>query len=73
MVNLFNKFIELGLLVSGLYTVWGDTDGCAKLYRCSLGIYLMTVISYLYRIIMDHAINATGHVKNLVDGLNTNY
>ena len=73
MVNLSNKFIELRILFSGLYTVWEDTDGFAKQYRCSLGIYLMTVISYLYRIIMDHAINATGHVKNLVDGLNTNY
>ena len=31
----------------------------------------MTVLSSLYGIIMDRTINASGHGKNVVDGLNT--
>ena len=51
-------------------TVWEDTDGCAKQYRCALAIYVMTLLSSPYGIIMDRAINETGHGNNLVDELN---
>ena len=51
-------------------TVLEDTAGCAKQYRCDLAIYLMTVLRYLYRKIMDRAINAPDHGNNSVDGLN---
>ena len=47
-----------------------DTDGCAKQYMCALAIYLMTVLSSSYGIIMDREINAPGHGKNVVNGLN---
>ena len=33
-------------------------------------MYLMTVLSSLYSIIMDRAINAPGYGKNVVDRLN---
>ena len=42
-INLFNKFFESVLSVSGMSTVWEDTYGCAKQYRCALDIYLMRV------------------------------
>ena len=64
MVHSFNKFIELGLLVYGLSTVWEDTDGCEK-KRWALTIYLITVLSYLYGIIMENEINAPNHGKML--------
>ena len=51
-------------------TVWEDTDGLAKKYRCYLLIYLMNVLSSSYGIIMDRAMNAPGHGENVVDGLN---
>ena len=57
--------------MSGTSTVWEDTDGCAKQYRCDLDTYLMTVLSSSYGIIMDRAINAPGHGNNVVDGLNS--
>ena len=57
--------------MSGMSTVLEDTDRCAKQYRCALAIYLMTVFSSSYGIIMDRAINAPGHGNNVVDGLNT--
>ena len=56
--------------MSVISTVWEDTNGCAKQYRCALAIYVMNVLSYSYGIIIYHAINAPGHEKNVVDGLN---
>ena len=70
MVNLLEIFLGSGKLVSGMSTIWEDTDVCTKQYMCALAIYLMTVLSYSYGIIMDHAINAPGHGNNVVDGLN---
>ena len=52
---------QSGLFVSGISTVWEDTDGCAKKYICALDIYSINVLSYLYSIIMDLAINPNGH------------
>ena len=69
-VYLLKTFLESGSLVSGMSTVWEDTTGCAKQYRCALDIYLMTVLSSSYGIIMDCAINASVHVKNSVDEIN---
>ena len=40
-----------------------DTSACAKQYRCDLDIYLMTVLSSSYVIIMDRSNNLTGHEK----------
>ena len=36
-------------------------------------IYLMTVLSSSYVIILDNAINATGNGNNVVEGLNSRY
>ena len=41
-----------------------------KQYRCALDIYLMTVLSSSYGIMMDSSINEPGHGENVVDGLN---
>ena len=57
--------------MSGMSTVWEDTNGCAKQYKCALGMYLMTVLSSSYGIITDCTINAPGHGNNVVDGINT--
>ena len=56
--------------MSGMSTVWEDTDGCANKYRCDLSIYLPTVLSSSYGNIIDRAINAPGHGNNVVDGIN---
>ena len=54
----------------GISIVWEDTDGCAKQYRWALSIYLMTVLSSSYGIIMNRAIDVLGHGKNFIDGIN---
>ena len=51
-------------------TVLEDTDICVKKYRCAIAIYLMTVLSYLYGILMGSTINAPGHGNNFVNTIN---
>ena len=33
------------VLTISLGTIWGNTDGCAKQYRCASTLYLMSVMS----------------------------
>ena len=70
MVHLFKKIIELVFLVSGLSTVWEDTNSYAK-HRCYFAIYLITVLSSLYYIIIYPVINVPGIGENDVDSINT--
>ena len=51
-------------------TVWENTYGCANKYRCDLAVYLMTMLSSSYGIIIYCSMNAPGHGKNDVDGIN---
>ena len=60
------KKLESGILVSGMSTVWEDIDGGTNQYKRALPIYLMTVLSSSYGIIMDHAVNAPVHGKMLL-------
>ena len=71
MFHLLKKIFESGILVSGMTILWKYTNGCAKQYSCALDIYLITVISSSYGIIMDRAINLLCHGNHVFDGLNT--
>ena len=50
--------------------MWDQTDGCAKQYRCSIAYYLMSYLSTSYQIVLDRAVDAPGHGKDVVDGFN---
>ena len=51
-------------------TVWEDIDVFAKQYMWDLAKYLLTLLSYSYGIIMDHAKKFTWSWKKKFDGLN---
>ena len=42
-------------------TMWDQTDGCAKQYRCSIAYYLMSYLSKSYQIVLDRAVDTPGH------------
>ena len=48
--RMFHIFIyfQSEILVSGMSTVWEDTNGCAKKYRCYLAVSIMAVLSSSY-------------------------
>ena len=47
-----------------------NTDGCVEKYRCASVLYLMSVMSQCYSIIIDRGISAPGHGKEVVYGIN---
>ena len=54
----------------GMPTVWEDIGCCTNQHRCALVKYLFNVLSYLYAVKIDCAINAPGHINNVVNILN---
>ena len=58
------------ILTRSLSKIWQNTDGFARQYRCASSIYLISVVSQCYSIIIDRGISAPGHGKEVVDGLN---
>ena len=61
------------ILTSELSKIWENTDGCAEQYICASAIYLMSVMSQCYSVIIDRGISAPGHVKEVVGGINAIY
>ena len=51
-------------------TMWDQTDGCAKQYRCSIAYYMMSYLSTSYQIVLDRAVDTPGHGKDVLDGFN---
>ena len=47
-----------------------NTDRCAKQYRCASALYIMSVMSQCYSVIIYRGISAPGHGKEVLDGLN---
>ena len=50
--------------------VWEDINSCANQCMCALAIYLMTLLSSEYGIIMNLSIDAPGHGNICFDGIN---
>ena len=61
------------VLTTSLSTIWENTDGCGEQYRCASAMYLMSVMSQNYSIIIDRGISSPGHGKELVYVLNDVY
>ena len=48
----------------------GNIDGCAEQYIYASALWLMSVMSQCYPVIIDYGISAPGYVKDDVDGIN---
>jgi hypothetical protein len=51
-------------------TMWDETDGCGKQYRCAKAYWLLSHLSAKYDMAIDRAIGAPSHGKDIVDGIN---
>ena len=56
--------------VNQLLVMFDQTDGCSKQYRCARALYLLSLLAYQFDIIIDRAIGAPGHGKDIIDALN---
>ena len=68
--HLIKMLKEQKVLMSTLSTIWEKTDGCEEQYICASALYLLSVLSQCYSIIIDRGISAPGYVKEAVGGLN---
>ena len=50
--------------------MWENTDGCDEQYRCASAMYLMSVMSQCYSIIIDSGISVPGNGKEVGDEIN---
>ena len=51
-------------------TIWDQTYGCVKQYRCSIAYYIRSFISKYDQTFIDIAVDTSGHGKYVVDGFN---
>ena len=58
------------VLTSTLGKIWENTDGYAEYYRCALTLYMMSVMSQYYSVIIYRVISEHGNSKEVVDGIN---
>ena len=61
---------KIKLLMTKKSTIWENTDGCAEQYKCTTALYLLSILSHAYNIVIDSGVGAPGHGKDIVDGLN---
>ena len=60
------------VLTTYLNKIWRNTDGCAEHNRCASALYLMSIMSQCYSIMIDQGISAPWHGKEVVHELNDN-
>ena len=53
-----------------LITLWENTYGCAKNYRCAIPLYLLSMVSQAYYLIINRVMSAPGYGIEVADGLN---
>jgi hypothetical protein len=56
-------------IAEGRYII-DDTDGCAKQFRSGTALYLNSLLATTHGVILDRAVGAPGHRKEIVDDLN---
>ena len=61
------------LLTTKKITIWENTDGRADKYTCANKLYLLSMLSHAYKIVIDHGVISPGNGKYVVYGLNATY
>ena len=49
--------------------IYDTTDGCNKQYRCANEIWILSVLAFTHRVIIDRCINTTGHGRIKIGGI----
>ena len=68
--SFLKELLEQRMIKQESTTLWEETDGCAKQYRCATAMYLLLLIFVRFNIVIDRVMEAPGHGKDVVDGLN---
>ena len=52
---------KCNIMSNTLSTIWENTDGCDENDRCATTLYLMSMLSQEFSVIIDRGISAPGH------------
>ena len=66
---MMTELITKGLLTRNESTMFEVTDGCGKQYRCGNALMYLSALARKHGIIIDRAVDAPGHGKGVVDGV----
>ena len=69
-IRIIELFKNRTVLFSDMSTIWENTDGFEDQYLCTAALYLLSVLTYAYNIIIYHGVGAPVNVREVVDGLN---
>ena len=61
------------ILFANISKIWGNTDGRTEKYRCATALYLLSMLTHTYNIIIDRGVGSSGHVQEDVSGFNATY
>ena len=61
---------QRNIMSDKLSKIWENTDGCDQNYICSISLLCLSMFSKSFYVIIDYGINALGHGREVVDGLN---
>ena len=61
---------NITVLFADMSTIWYNNCGCTEQYRCAAALYLLSILSHAYNVIIDSGGVAPGHGRDLVDGFN---
>ena len=50
--------------------IFDNTDICIKQYRCENAMWLLSVLEFMHRVMIDRCINSTGHGRSNIYGIN---
>ena len=50
--------------------IYDNTDVCIKQYRCANELWILSVLSFTYKVVIYRYINAPGHGRRKTDGIN---
>ena len=59
------------MLSSKLSTLWENKDGCDENYICAMKLYLLSMLSKAYYVVIENFVSATEHRREVLDGLKT--
>ena len=68
--HIIESFQNRQLCFVDLSNIWENKDGCEVQYRCATALFLLSMLSHMYNIIIDCDVGAPGNIREVARCLN---
>ena len=62
---------QVSIISDKLSTLWGNADSYTGYYIFATALFLLSMLSQNFNLIIDHGVSAPGHGREVVDGLDS--